>query len=339
MSSLDDVYKLADDIGLDVSEFMVDAEWHRVPVTGKKKGNLSGAYCLSEFTLRNRSTVIVGMLSNHVTGREESVTLDGIEGVSPEEIAEAKKRARESAEAAKIEKIKSQNEVAAKAENIWSGLPDSGGSEYLKTKGVGANGIRFTRGSIVVPARDIDGKLWTLQFIKGDGTKRFLTGGAKRGRFHLLNKKHPEGIPSVIGIAEGYSTGVSVHEHLSRSLYLAIAFDAGNILPVGEALRSRYPDSRLIFFADHDVYNGYPQAFIRRRDCTPAVRVQIDRLARLRPDVLVEVVTDNDPRLSDRDKHFNTGVTKALLAAAAVNGDVIVPRFINRTINNKEATA
>ena len=338
MSSLDDVYKLADDIGLDISEFELDAQWHRVPVIGKKKGNESGAYCLSEFRLNNGVVAVVGMLSNHVKGKVESVTLDGIEGVSPEEIAEAKQRARASAEAAKLEKIKVQNETALKAENIWNGLPDSGQSLYLKTKRVGAQGIRFTRGSIVVPARDIDGKLWTLQFIKGDGTKRFLTGGAKRGRFHLLNKKHPEGIPYSIGIAEGYSTGVSVYEALLQSLSLAIAFDAGNILPVGEALRSRYPDSRLIFFADHDAYNGYPQAFIRRRDCTPAVRIQIDRLARLRPDVAVEVVKDNDPRLSDRDKHFNTGITKALLAAAAVDGDVVIPRFINKTINNEEAT-
>lgn len=338
MSTLDDVYKLADELGLMVDSFELDSSWHRVPVAGKRKGNKSGAYCLSELTLKNGNTVVVGMLSNHVSGIEQSVTLEAVDGASPDEIAEAKRRARESAEKARREKVQLQNEIAAKAENIWNGLPDSGQSEYLKAKRVGAYGIRFTRGSIVVPARDIDNKLWTLQFIQGDGTKRFLTGGAKRGRFHLLNKKHPEGIPSFIGIAEGYSTGVSIYELLDQSIDLAIAFDAGNILPVGEAFRSRYPDAQIVFFADHDLYNGYPQAFIRKRECTPAVQLQIDRLARLRPDVLVELVDDNDPRLTDRDKHFNTGVTKALLAAAAVDGDVIIPRF-NNNDNRKESGA
>lgn len=331
MSSLDDIYKVADDLGLIVNSFILDGQWQRVPVDGKKKSNLSGAYCLSEFSLRNGDAVVVGMLCNHTTGREERLTLDGIEGVSAEEIAEAKKRAREAAEAGKREKINLQRKTALQCEDIWDGLPDSGRSLYLDKKRVRAYGLRFTRGSIVVPARDIDGKLWTLQFIKGDGSKRFKTGGAKRGHFHYINC--PAGTHFCVGVCEGYATGVSIIDALSMSLSMAIAFDAGNLMPVGEALRSRYPGSRIIFFADNDVHNGYPQAFIRQRDLSPAVRLQIDRLARVRPDVAVEVVADDDPRLSDRDKHYNTGVTRALLAAAAVDGDVVVPRFNN----NKEA--
>lgn len=338
MSTLDDIYKLTNEMGLVVESLNLDGQWHRVQIVGKPKSNKSGAYCLSEFSLNNGKTAVVGMLSNHSKQWEESITLEGVEGVTAEELAEAKRKSREAAELSKREKIKLQAETALRAQTLWDSLPDSGQSQYLKKKRVGAYGIKFTRGSIVVPARDIDGKLWTLQFTKPDGSKRFLTGGAKRARFHLIKKESEATHCLVVGIAEGYATAVSIYNALSRSVSLAVAFDAGNILPVGEAFRSRYPDARIIFFADHDVHKGYPQAFIKRCECTPAVRVQIDRLARVRPDVAVEVVKDNDPRLRDRDKHYNTGVTKCLLAAAAVDGDVVIPRF-NNTNNNKEATA
>jgi phage/plasmid primase-like uncharacterized protein len=33
----------------------------------------------------------------------------------------------------------------------------------------------------VIPLRDADHKLWSLEFISPDGTKRFLAGSRKRG--------------------------------------------------------------------------------------------------------------------------------------------------------------
>jgi len=330
--TINDVHDLAESIGLVSASFELDGLWHRVPVEGKKKTNLSGAYCLSEFSLRSGLTVIVGMLYNWANGDEERLTLDGIEGVTDDEKAEAKQRAREAAEASKKQKAQLQAEIADKATAIWNKLPDGGKSQYLFSKKVMAYGIRFANGSICVPARDVDGKLHTLQWIDGEGNKRFLTGGAKRGNFHLISC--PEGTHQMIGITEGYATGCSIFEGTNRAFSLAIAFDAYNILPVGEALRSRYPDSRLVFFADHDIHKGYPQAFIKQSELSPAVRIQIERLARVRPDVAVEVVADDDPRLRDKNKHSNTGVAKALLAASAVDGDVVIPRFsINQEAN------
>ena len=322
---LDDVYKLADDLGLEVDKLKLDGQWHRVPVIGKKKSNKSGSFCLSEITLKSGDTVVVGLLCNWSSGREERLTLDDVVGATSDEIDEARRRARAAAEAGKKEKEKLQTETAKRAEEIWNRLPESGMSHYLGNKKVLNYDVRFSRGSIVVPARDVDGKLWTLQYINAEGEKKFLTGGAKRGRFHFI--KCPAGTHYCFGVAEGYATAASLFDAMAQRFSIAVAFDAGNLLPVGEALRSRYPDSRIIFFADHDIYKGYPQALIRARDASPAVREQIARLARVRPDVAVEVVADDDARLTDRDKHFNTGVTRALLAAAAVDGDVVIPRF------------
>ncbi|MDZ7804313.1 hypothetical protein [Thiohalophilus sp.] len=165
--------------------------------------------------------------------------------------------------------------------------------------------------------------IWTLQFIDAEGNKRFLTGGAKRGRLHMIGR--PEGPPSVVGYAEGYATAATLHEALG--LPVAVTFDAGNILPVAQALKARWSNARHVIFADHDAFKGYPQAFIRKSQLTAAVEQQIARLRKLRPDVQVEVVDDEDPRLRDTQKHYNTGVTDALLAAAVVDGDVVIPRF------------
>ncbi len=334
--TLDDVHLLAAKLGLVVKDLELDGDWHRVPVEGKKRGNLSGAYCLSEIVLRSGDRVVVGMLYNWVSGQEERLTLDGVTGVTPEEIAEARRRARAAAEASKKARAQLQVDTARRAKDIWSKLPDSGRSSYLDAKGVKAWGTRFSRGSIVVPARDIDGKLWTLQFIDADGNKRFLTGGAKRGRFHIIGRLSCEGqAPFFLGVAEGYATAASIFEALAQRFPVAVTFDAGNILPVCAAFRKRYPDIRIVIFADHDIHKGYPQAFIRHSENTPGVKRQIARLAAVRPDVQVEVVADDDLRLSDRTKHYNTGVTKALLAAAAVDGDVLIPRFDNNNNNNE----
>jgi len=331
--AIDAVYSVADDLGLIMENIELDGCWHRVPVSGKKSSNQSGAYCLSELILKSGRVVIVGLMNNWVTSREERLTLNGVEGVTPEELQEAKKRSAEAAKQSKLEKQKLQQEIAEKADGIWRNLPDSGQSEYLNIKRVKAWGIRFSRGAICVPARDIKGKIWTLQWVYPNSEKRFLTGGAKRGHFHLINRPPDIGRTHsfVLGIAEGYATAASLHETLKHPV--AVAFDANNLLPVAQALRGVYPSAQLVFFADHDIHRGYPQAFIKQSKLTAAVQRQINILAQVRPDVLVEVVPDDDTRLREKEKHPNKGVSEAIIAAAAVDGVVVIPRFNNKGAN------
>lgn len=322
--ALDAVFDAADRLGLEVEEFTVDGEWHRCAVAGKKKTNQSGTYCLSEFALRDGRVVILGLLNNYVSGLEERLTLDGVEGVSAEEAADARRKLREAAEQSRQAREQLQLDTAKRAVDIWNKLPEEGSSPYLGRKGVRAWGVRFSRGSVVVPARDAAGKLWTLQFIDGEGGKRFLSGGAKRGRYHMLGT--PPAGRHLLGVGEGYATCATVFEAKAVPA-IAVAFDAGNLLPVAAALKAVYPAADIVIFSDNDLYNGYPQAFIRARDASPAVRSQVARLQAARPDVLIEIVADDDPRLKDREKSHNAGVAFAILAAAAVDGTVIVPRF------------
>ena len=52
-------------------------------------------------------------------------------------------------------------------------------------------------------------------------------------------------------MCEGYATGATLHQLTGQCV--VIAFDAGNLTPVGQAIRTRYPESELVFAADNDV--------------------------------------------------------------------------------------
>ncbi|WP_312788345.1 toprim domain-containing protein, partial [Escherichia coli] len=69
-----------------------------------------------------------------------------------------------------------------------------------------------------------------------------------RGAYHAVNA--PESPQSVL-IAEGLATALSVH--LMRPDALAVAaIDAGNLLPVAEVMRRKYPQAQIIIAADND---------------------------------------------------------------------------------------
>jgi putative DNA primase/helicase len=124
---------------------------------------------------------------------------------------------------------------------------------YLQRKGVRPHGIRMESGDVlVVPLVDVDGTIHTLQRIYEDGTKRFLSGGAKAGHFT------PIGGPLVdagtILICEGWATGATAHE--ATGLPVVAAMDAGNLKRVVPVLRDRYPSARLVILADNDAKPG-----------------------------------------------------------------------------------
>jgi putative DNA primase/helicase len=115
---------------------------------------------------------------------------------------------------------------------------------YLRAKGVKAHGLRAHGVSLTIPMRD-GMEVHSLQLIACNGDKKFLTGGRVSGCYFLIGK--PTG---VLCIAEGYATGASVHEATGHSV--AVAFNAGNLMPVAKALLQRFPHVRLIICADDD---------------------------------------------------------------------------------------
>ena len=140
-----------------------------------------------------------------------------------------------------------QDEASLTALEKWNSFSETGSSPYLVTKKVEAFGVQFEGDVLVVPLRDIEGKLWSLQFIHASGTKRFLPGGRKKGCFHLIGTIE---LGKPIYVTEGYATGASVHMAIQQSV--VVAFDAGNLEPVIADLRHAYPKSQIIIAGDDD---------------------------------------------------------------------------------------
>jgi phage/plasmid primase-like uncharacterized protein len=58
-------------------------------------------------------------------------------------------------------------------------------TEYHKAKRIAATlGVPVRNGDVLVSGYDSQGKLWTVQYIKADGTKRFAKDSRKHGCFH-----------------------------------------------------------------------------------------------------------------------------------------------------------
>jgi putative DNA primase/helicase len=122
----------------------------------------------------------------------------------------------------------------------------------LRNKGVAAYGIRSDGQRLILPLRDSNGRLHTLHFIDGDGSKRNLAGGRVLGCYHLIGE--PNG---TLCICEGYGAGASVHDATGHAV--AVAVSTSNLKRVAEILRDKYPRVSLVLCADNDQWtDGNP---------------------------------------------------------------------------------
>lgn len=173
-------------------------------------------------------------------------------------------RARHAADQKRVEaeRLREAEKAARRAGGVWAKAltaePAEGAADYLTRKGVENFGLRYTpSGSLVVPMADTAGKIHGLQFIlpshhprrkkTGRDKEYWPTGLSKRGRFHLIGSPTAAGVCLV---AEGYATASTLHQ--ATGLPVAVAFDAGNLLPVAQDLAKAYKRAKLLICADDD---------------------------------------------------------------------------------------
>lgn len=174
--------------------------------------------------------------------------------LSPEAIA--KRDALRNAEASlQIAKRKAASDKATSIWNASPSTPEVSQHGYLKRKCIQPHGTKIYHGNLKIKGMAchkelmipmmIKGKVSSLQFINHDGEKRFFPGGGKGG---FLIGKIVVGKP--ICIAEGFATGASIHE--ATGYPVVVAFDAGNLSKIANALRTKQPDAVIILCADDD---------------------------------------------------------------------------------------
>ena len=230
-----------------------DSVLHRFYVEGNRKGTLNAAYILH---LDNRPS---GWAMSFKTGVSFTWALSGKREPLTPAMCKQIEYAREVREA---EQDKAHQQAADKARWIWEKAElatDQTQHPYLITKCVKPHGARIYRDALVIPIYDESGGLVNIQFIGGDGTKRFLSGGRKKSCYSTI------GDPTeTVLICEGWATGASIHEATGH--YVIVAMDAGNLEPVAKVIRAKYPSGKIIICADNDQI-GIEKATIAAQSC------------------------------------------------------------------------
>lgn len=143
--------------------------------------------------------------------------------------------------------------AADKAGETWANAAASGMSPYLQRKQAAALApwVRYMGSNVVVPMARYDRpeQLQGVQIIRPDGSKRFTAGMSKVGTCAVIGL-HCDRDPLLI--VEGLATGASCWLALSRVYRVIVAFDAGNLLPVVEAVRNQHPRAPILICADDD---------------------------------------------------------------------------------------
>ena len=137
-----------------------------------------------------------------------------------------------------------RDETSREAEHRLAGYkPADGKHPYLQRKKVLPHDIYLHGGSLVVPYRDISGRLTTLQYIHPDGNKRFLSGAQHPGGFHLIGDS-----ADLIYLVEGYATGATIFE-VTRKQVIVCGGTSG-MMDVSRAIRAAYPEAKIMVAGD-----------------------------------------------------------------------------------------
>ena len=279
----------------------MDGQLHRVPVEGDTHRERSGAY---KGHLDGRPA---GFIQNHKTGTRENWKATGQAAAA----LTVQDRAQMAADAAQKrhdrahEREQQAERTAQQVDAMWAAATPVQAHPYLADKGVQDHGLRqgapgqtvtvsgadgrprelSVAGQLFVPVADEAGKLTSLQFIRQDGSKMFMPEGKVEGGHYVIGDAKKDG---PVLIAEGFATAATLHE--MTGLPAIVAFNAGNLLPVAQAVWGLDAERAIYIAGDDDRHRA------------------AERDGPGRPKV-------------------NVGRVKAEEAAAAIGGQAVFPNF------------
>jgi len=226
---------------------VMDGAKHRIAVEGDKKSEQAGFY------VGHLDGHPAGYIKNNKTGIEMKWKSKGY-ALDPEQKAQlnaeaaAKLQARD-AEQARLHEQTAQRVTRQMADLVPVELP----TPYMQAKGIEPQTGVFTDKEgqkTYIPATDVDGKQWTMQYIKEDGIKRFAKDSRKEGCFHVIGGMAVLTKAPALVISEGYATAASLSQALGFAT--VAAFDSGNLPLVAKALHEKFPDKPVVIAGDDD---------------------------------------------------------------------------------------
>lgn len=223
---------------------VADGTLHRFHVEGDTRGTCNGWYVAF---LDDPPTGVFGCWRRGVKGRWSSRPERRMDQA---ELQRFRRRMAEAGAARLQEESRRHEEAQSRARGMWGRAESADPNHpYLRRKQVVAGAARQQGGFLVLPVVDLDGRLWSLQFIDSTGGKRLLRGGRKRGNVIHVAGAMPQA--SRIFVCEGWATGQTLVRAEATALVLA-AIDAGNLKLVALAVRQRWPDAEIVICCDAD---------------------------------------------------------------------------------------
>ena len=226
---------------------VMDGKPHRIRVEGDREGAQSGFY------VGHMDGRPAGYAKNNRTGEEirwksQGAVLSTQDRAAFKATCECKQAERAAAQ------LQEQENTAQRVAGQLLSMRENVDTPYLNKKGLGARkGVFLGEDgkTTCIPAFDADGKLWTMQYIQEDGTKRFAKNGRKEGCFTVAGGGMDalRNAPAIV-IAEGYATAGSISDGIAAPV--VAAFDSGNLMAVAKALHDKYHDKAVIVAGDDD---------------------------------------------------------------------------------------
>jgi putative DNA primase/helicase len=227
--------------GLACSDRVIDdGALHRYWVDGDKRGSRNGWYVVHGDAL---PCGFYGSWRAGNTIRWFANSTDRL--ISPWE-RERLRRLQQSARRKRLQEEGVCQQVAAdKARSLWArGLPADVNHPYLQTKKVPPYDLRQIGSRLSVPLYAA-GELINLQRIAATGQKRFQSGARLTGCYTTIGQ-----LTARLYVCEGWATGATIHRLTGCGVLCAMT--AGNLTPVAQYVRGRYPDLPLVIAADND---------------------------------------------------------------------------------------
>src|SRR5271157_860546 len=197
---------------------IMNGEAQRIPATNDKCGELTIFYVAHEdgvpngYAENNRTKEVVRW---KVTGQHLSPEAKTDLAAQAEQKRYARKQAERELYEATAKRLAEEQQL-----NI-SGVDPM---EYHKAKQIEMTpGAPVRNGDVLVPGYDVEGKLWTVQYIKEDGTKRFAKDPRKHGCFHVVGAPNGAALQKlalspIVVISEGYATAATIAKRSPSTL-------------------------------------------------------------------------------------------------------------------------
>jgi len=176
--------------GLEIKkEIIPNGKIQRFYVVGDKSHSANGWYILFADGIPG------GKFGNWKTGDSHAWRYKSCKILTPNEWKRQHQKINEAYYKRELAQRARYKQASIKAEKLWMSSQQANPNHpYLVRKNISPFTARQSGDSLVLPIIDIDGKIWSYQFIPPEEKKgkRLLYGGKKKGNLILINELNPE---------------------------------------------------------------------------------------------------------------------------------------------------